>query len=240
MIPRVFLLLLALGTLTAAQAQCGDTTHSATATDSWVSCQPSPNPHGLRGSSHWIQYDFGYLYTLTSSHVWNANLSSHTDRGLREVVIDYSLDGQQWTELGTYEWAEASGYQSYQGEPGPDFGEITARYVLITALNNHGAPGCYGLSEIRFDLNGVTSAQVVAEQGPLGLFPNPTSGSLRVSLADLRPTSLRVVDLQGRIMQAFEGTIPSELDVSALPAGLYFVSVQGADGSYYSGGFVRE
>lgn len=222
------------------RAQCGDTTHSATATDAWVSCQPAPSPNDNRGSGHWIQYDFGYVYTLTTSHVWNANLSSDTDQGLREVVVDYSLDGQSWTELGTFEFGEASGYQSYQGEHGPDFGEVAARYVLITALSNHGDPGCYGLSEIRFDIDAVTSAKVVAENGPLGLYPNPTVGPLQVNLGSLHPTHLRVIDLQGRIVQQFAGRIPEQLDVSELPAGLYFVSVQDQDGSYHSGGFVRE
>jgi hypothetical protein len=222
------------------QAQCGDSTHSATASDAWVSCQPAPSPNDDRGSSHWIQYDFGYIYTLTTSHVWNANLSSDTDRGLREVVIDYSLDGQNWTELGTFEFGKASGYQSYRGESGPDFGEVAARYVLITALSNHGDPGCYGLSEMRFDLNAVTSAKMVTENGPLGLYPNPTAGPLRVELSQWHPTHLRVIDLQGRIVQQFTGRIPEQLDVSELPAGLYFVSVQDQAGRHHSGGFVRE
>jgi hypothetical protein len=223
-----------------AQAQCGDSTHSATAADAWVSCQPAPSPNSARGSGHWIQYDFGYVYTLGTSHVWNANLSSDTDKGLREVVIDYSLDGQNWTELGSFEFGEASGYQSYQGEAGPDFGEVAARYILITALNNHGDPTCYGLSEMRFDLEAVTSTRMLADNGPLGLYPNPTSGLVQVDLGPLRPTHLRVIDVQGRIVQAFSGEIPSQLNVADLPAGLYFVSVQDVSGSYHSGGLVRE
>ena len=222
------------------QAQCGDSTHSAAVSDTWVSCQASPSPNPDRGSGHWIAYDFGHVYTLTTSHVWNANLSSDTDKGFREVVIDYSLDGETWTELGTYAWAEASGYQSYQGEPGPDFGQVAARHVLITALSNHGDPSCYGLSEMRFDLEAVTSAQVVAPNGPLGLYPNPTQGTLHVALEDLRPVHLRIVDLQGRVVQAYEQAIPATLDVSALPPGLYFVTIQDAQGRYHSGGFVRE
>lgn len=154
--PRLFLLIAGLLLSLQSWAQCGDTTHTTLTADSWASCQPSQNPNGARGNSHWIRYDFGQVYTLRQLFVWNANASGETDRGFRQVSIDYSLDGQQWVELGSYEFPEASGYNSYTGFAGPDFGGLQARHVLLTAQSNWGDPQCYGLGELRFGLDGVT------------------------------------------------------------------------------------
>ena len=50
------------------------------ADDGWLSCAPvadAPNP--ARNGRHWIQYDFGQLYDLGTTHVWNYNaFGAHT------------------------------------------------------------------------------------------------------------------------------------------------------------------
>ncbi len=221
-------------------AQCGDTTHTTTTEDTWTSCQMAENPNSSRGMGHWIKYDLGYIYNIESFHIWNANQSEETDRGFRQVVIDYSLDGQQWQELGQYELGEASGYQSYTGEPVDGFDPIQARYVIITAETNWGDGSCYGLSEVKFNLGEVTGTQLVQESSRLGLYPNPTTGLVNLDLGDLQPANLRVVDLNGRIMLELTKDIPNQLNLSNLPAGLYFVSVRDIQGNYFSGGLVKE
>ena len=40
----------------------------------------------------------------------------------------------------------------YGGFPGPDMIGIEARYILITAMTNHGHPTCCGLAEVKFNL----------------------------------------------------------------------------------------
>ena len=123
-----------------------------TAVDAWESCTPSANPNTSRGISHWIQYDFGQVYLLNESHIWNYNAEGATGKGFKDVVIDYSTDGTTWTQLGgIFEWNEATGLVGYEGFDGPDFNGITARYVLITALNNWDNGLCHGLSKITFD-----------------------------------------------------------------------------------------
>lgn len=224
-----------------AWGQCGDTTHTTEAFDTWVSCQATASPHPDRGTGHWIKYDLGYVYNLAGLYVWNANQSGETDRGFRQVVIDYSLDGQSWTELGRYEWSEATGYQSYVGEEAAAFDDpIQARYVLITGESNWGDPSCYGLAEVKFTLDQVTRAQLVEQPSRLGLYPNPTTGLLNLELGDLHPVNLRVVDLKGRIMQEYDQDVPRQIDLSDLPKGLYFVSLRDAQGRYVSGGVVKE
>lgn len=72
--------------------------------------------------------------------------------GINQANIDYSLDGTIWSHLGQFDFLQAPGTDNYPGFSGPSFGGINARYVLISAISNFGG-SCYGLSEIRFDVN---------------------------------------------------------------------------------------
>ena len=73
---------------------------------------------------------------------------------MQNVIIDYSTNGSDWTQLGTYTWPQASGAPfSYYGFQGPDFNTISARYVLITATSNYGDTYSYGLAEVKFNIN---------------------------------------------------------------------------------------
>ncbi len=131
--------------------------HGTTWDDGWVGYTPAANPVSGRAAGHWLRYDLGHVYTLGYSHIWNSN--EVVERGLRSVTVDYSTDGASWTELGTFEFAQASGSTGDGGAPGPDFGGISARYVVLTANSNWegaGGDGWFGLSELRINVDGST------------------------------------------------------------------------------------
>ncbi len=134
------------------EAQECNNTHSTTTEDSWLSCTLTPNPNPARSSSHWVQYDLGYTYSIASTKFWNYNVAGATAQGFKNVAIDYSLDGITWMTLTTFLLSEADGLVDYLGEDGPDFGGISTRYVLISAIDTWGDGTCAGLSEVRFDL----------------------------------------------------------------------------------------
>ena len=120
---------------------------------SWVSCSSSANPNAARSSaSHWIQYNFEDIYKFKNLRVWNYNIANETNKGFNQVVVDYSLDGNTWTPLGgVYNWPQASGTADYAGFIGPNFNDVKAKFILVSALNNHGDAGCSGFSKITFD-----------------------------------------------------------------------------------------
>ncbi|MFK7934957.1 MAG: PA14 domain-containing protein [Saprospiraceae bacterium] len=122
--------------------------HSNQTVDSWLSCSPAPNPNSMRGMGHWIMYDFNDIYQLYDMQIWNYNVENETERGFREVAVDYSLDGVVWQNLGTQTWGEATGVKSYEGLTGLNFSGKTAQYVVFTALSNYGDDNCSGFSEI--------------------------------------------------------------------------------------------
>lgn len=120
---------------------------------SWVSCATAPNPNPARSASqHWIKYDFNDIYKFKEARVWNYNVASQTTKGFQQVVVDYSIDGTTWQPLGgIYNWPQAPGLVDYSGFVGPNFNNSKAKYILISALNNHGDGTCSGFSKITFD-----------------------------------------------------------------------------------------
>lgn len=129
--------------------------------NTWASCSKTSNPKAEYGNSHWIQYDLGTVRDLSKTWVWNTNDPTQLDQGFNLVKIDYSEDGQTWTHLGEMNFPKAKGDAIYSGFSGPDFSNIKAQYVLLTAISNHGDATCAGLAEIKFNLN-TTGETIVA------------------------------------------------------------------------------
>jgi hypothetical protein len=93
--------------------------------------------------------------------------------GLKDVSVEYSLDGIDYTALGTtHEFAQAAGVSDYAYDTTVDFGGVGAKYVRLTANSNWGGlMGLYGLSEVRFLYIPVEAKT-----------PNPASGTTGVDL----------------------------------------------------------
>ncbi|MHC4495438.1 MAG: LamG-like jellyroll fold domain-containing protein, partial [Planctomycetota bacterium] len=120
--------------------------HSAEATDMWFS---DSEPLGA-----WIEYEFDKVYKLHEMWVWNSNqmVELFVGYGLKDVTIEYSANGTDYTTLGTtHQFAQAPGADGYAHNTTIDFGGAAARYVRLTANSNWGdiLPQ-YGLSEVRF------------------------------------------------------------------------------------------
>ena len=113
-----------------------------------------------------------------------------TNRGVNDIVIDYSNDGQNWTEVTEFTVPEAPGSAFYQGDEGPDFDGIVARYVLISVLNSHGDPNCVGMSELRINATIATSTNV--PDGELDLVveanPNPATEFTIINIRGVKHT----------------------------------------------------
>lgn len=130
---------------------CGPTDkHASTATNSWSSCNAMASPNPNRPAGHWIKYDFDELYTFQNIHIWNYNVAGSTAMGFENVTIDYSTDGNTWTQAWSGTWAQASGQNDYAGFDIGSLSEFTAQHVLITGMDNFENSGCMGFSEATF------------------------------------------------------------------------------------------
>jgi len=215
--------------------QCDLDRHNTTLSSGWISCDISPSPNAFRGDSHWIQYDLGEPKKLGSSHFWNLSNPETLEFGVRQLSIAISMDGINWEDLAIVEApiGEASGF--YQGVPGYDFGGATARYVLLTGLNNHaGSSECVGFSEIRVQIEQSTSTEDVAGvSSAFTLFPNPANHQVTVAILDLPVSNyqMQLLDLSGKSViekkvQITEGQTEFIVNTQGIESGQYLLSLQ--------------
>jgi hypothetical protein len=122
--------------------------HSTETETMWISDMGGPQPT-------WIQFELDKVHVLHEMWVWNSNtdLEASFGLGFRDVTIEYSVDGAEYTTLGTtHEFAQAPGADDYAHNTTVDFGGVQARYVRLTANTNWAVfpfPQ-FGLSEVRF------------------------------------------------------------------------------------------
>jgi hypothetical protein len=137
--------------------------HSTAPTAMWLTGQ-SPTP------PVWVQFEFDKIYELYQMWIWNHNseFEATLGFGLKDVTIQYSIDGTGWTDLKSLELAQAPGMDNYAHNTTVDFDGAAAQYVRIDVASNWGGVQ-YGLSEVRFFYIPVQARS-----------PQPASGSLDV------------------------------------------------------------
>lgn len=202
--------------------------HTPFADDGWLSCQKSSSPNPDRPRSHWLLFDLGFEYVLDSTYIYNYNAWGADGAGAREVVIDLSLDGADWTEAGEFDFPKAPGSYKYEGFEGPNLGGMKARYVLVTVLNAWDSGACAGLGEMRFNLSDQTTSAHDTELAGVDvrITPNPVT-----ELADAwvsgpeEMRSVKITDVTGKIVysQRSDNGSHSQLSFASYPPGMYLV-----------------
>ncbi len=217
---------------------CNDDNHSTNINDSWVSCDVSENPNPMRSESHWIMYDLGYAYSLGTTHFWNYNVSGETAKGMKNIKIDLSLDGSNWNEAASFRLEEADGTNDYRGEEGPHLGGTDARYILLTAVDTWG-DDCAGLSEVRFDIEGVVSSveEIREEHHSISIFPNPATQSIAIE-TEMDLKEIILVNIAGK--ELTRTSYAPKMDISYLPNGVYFLKGVNEANEVFSTRFIKQ
>ncbi len=217
-------------------AQCIDDTHSPFQNQGWMSCNTSIGPIPERGDVHWLQYDLGHVYVLDSLFIWNHNVWGETEMGVKTIMIDYSIDQQNWISAGPFTIDKAPGSWKYQGSIGPSLNNAQARYVVVSVLATHGEDvACAGVGEFLFyigEIVDVDEAEILELEWTIS--PNPTKDNITITL----PID---IDLFTLTLYNSLGTKISDLPLPAgnlitLPAsnlqnGLYYVNFQSEMGT---------
>ncbi|MHC4595896.1 MAG: LamG-like jellyroll fold domain-containing protein, partial [Planctomycetota bacterium] len=135
----------------------------------WLSDIAGPQPT-------WIEFQFDKVYKLHELWVWNSNefLEAMVGFGFKDVTIEYSVNGADYTTLGTtHEFARAPGTPDYAHNTTVGFGGVAAKYVRLTANNNWGGLlNQYGLSEVRFLHVPVSAREPSPDSGATGVDPD--------------------------------------------------------------------
>lgn len=124
-----------------------DDVHGSDADTMWVSSDSDVEPQ--------IQFVFDRPYGLAEMKVWNYNgdYESALGYGMKEVVVETSLDGQVWSTVEDVNvFAQGTGLDDYALNNTFDLGGIKAQYVRFTMISNYSTLGMTktGLSEVQF------------------------------------------------------------------------------------------
>ena len=120
-----------------------DDLHGTSAGDMWISA----------GVPATLEYAFDKAYKLHELWIWNSNqlIEAFIGFGAKDVVIEHSLDGENWTVLeGVSALAQAPGLEGYAANNIIDFGGAVAQHVRMSINTVQGFAPQTSLSEVRF------------------------------------------------------------------------------------------
>jgi len=119
--------------------------HSTNSLDMWQGMPSGAEPV-------YLQYEFDGVYKLHEMLIWNYNVEFELllGFGLKDVTVEYSDDGSDWSLLGNVEFAQATATDTYEANTRIAFDGVAAQYVRLTIDSAWGPTGQYGLSEVRF------------------------------------------------------------------------------------------
>ncbi len=121
-----------------------------------------------------LAFELAQVEKLDKVRVWNHNTQTEAilGFGIKEALIETSLDGEAWTELKTVEFPQATGSAD---ETGADVAldGVVAKYVRITALSSYSVLGLpqKGMSEVRFYAVPMRARQESPVTGTAGVDP---------------------------------------------------------------------
>jgi len=92
----------------------------------------------------YLDFDIRRVMDIGKIAIWNYNEDGATNKGLKDITISYSTDGENFTKLLDCELAEGGSQAQVIS-----FDKVNARYFRISWASNHGGEGV-GLSEVKF------------------------------------------------------------------------------------------
>ena len=142
-----------------------DGTHAISPETMWFTAAVDLDP--------WIQYEFDDVKKLDIMKVWNSNSSAEMaiGWGVKDVQIEYSLDGENWDVLAdANQFSRATGLPTYSQYDEIDFGGAAARMVRLNIQSNWGGIlMSYGLSEVQFSMIPAAAREPVPASEAVGV-----------------------------------------------------------------------
>ncbi len=136
---------------------------------------------------------------LGQMYIWNYNDPADLGSGIKEVNVQYSVDGGTWNTLGNFTLnpSNAEENNTYGGtvacniDTPIDFGGVPARYVALTPVSNHGGAG-YGLSEVRIFRHKIrpdVGSMITGEVINITVGTTPEAATNNQGMSDLKSAS---------------------------------------------------
>ncbi|MHC4517829.1 MAG: sugar-binding protein [Planctomycetota bacterium] len=173
--------------------------HSTLAPDMWLGIPSGADPA-------YIQYDFDKVYKLHELLVWNYNVQFELvlGFGFKDVTVEYTENGTDWTALGDVQFAQATAKADYVANTTVALNGVAASGLRLTANSGYGPMGQFGLSEVR-----ILAIPAEARE------PQPADGATDVSVGAM------LAWRAGRdavTHEVYFGTDPEALELAGSPA----------------------
>lgn len=170
----------------------------------------------LLSSLNWVNTSSLSTGNLPLNEIRRGNMSGSTDieTGIQYFAVRFPVQGQWF-----YAWLRyyAYGYSIHWGS---------------IAIEEYAWKGNLGLVDIEDRLT----------TEPIGIFPNPTSGTIHLSLPnDINGgNDLTVYDISGKpVYRAKLSESENQLDLNELAPGMYFLKIRNEDSRQFVGKFMR-
>jgi concanavalin A-like lectin/glucanase superfamily protein/F5/8 type C domain-containing protein len=175
-----------------------DDQHSTSSTDMWLAL-PGDEPL-------YIQYEFDRVYKLHQMLVWNYNVQFELllGFGLKDVTVEYSENGTDWTALGDVPLNQGTAKATYAANTTIDFQGAAAKWVRLTVNSGWSVIGQFGLSEVRFSFIPAHARE-----------PQPANGAADV---DVTTTLDWRAGRDAATHEVYFGTDPSALELAGTPS----------------------
>lgn len=213
--------------------QCFPERHSTNWFDAWVSCETSISPNSSK--SHWIMYELDALYKIDKFKIWNINDPSHLEWGTKNLLIEYSEDGNNWFIADSFVLTKATGTNDYEGDNWIDLNIPKAKFLLLTSLTNFKGD-CHGFSEIKFSAEKIklnTTISYEKNKMRVEVTPNPFSNQIEVNINSSLNGSCQIEILNSlgqnvynNIVMIDNYTFHQTLDLKHLKSGIYHFQIK--------------
>ena len=86
----------------------------------------------------WLQFDLGRGFNVAGFYAWNYNeAGGWNSRGIKDVEVSASQDGQNFTTVGDFSLEEAPGNDDYRGQAVAFKAPLRARYFKLQIKSNY-------------------------------------------------------------------------------------------------------
>jgi hypothetical protein len=160
-------------------------------------------------------YDFhGSLLTISDIYYDTLTAFSGCDSIIKLTLTVYSIDT-------TYIYADICEGENYDFF-GSSLTEEGIYYATLQSIH-----GCDSIIKLRLTVSvGIIEAQLIASLPRI--YPNPTTGKLRIESGKLKIENVEIYDIYGRKLSQFTfHDSQVEVDISHLPSGIYFLRING-------------
>lgn len=189
----------------------------------------------------------GAMVDATNMHYFNVDILTDNITSLKIKLVDFGANGV-WNGVGVLDDVESeltftpslTGWNSYH-IPLVDFTTLTtkahiAQYIITAAP---GGTSSFYLDNMYFSTEGTSLVSSISAENGISCYPNPITDKLNI-IAKSMISQVIVRNLLGQTVKTLNvNGLEKSIDLSAIPSGNYFVSINLINGQFSTQKFIK-